>query len=329
MKSEFLNLRINKIAERQYEDFVRHVHENGAVKTDRTGTGTKSVFGYQMRFNLALGLPVVTTKKTYMKAVITELLWFLRGDTNLAYLHEHGCHIWDEWADENGNLGKIYGHQWRSWTSPNGMPGGIDQISQAIGRLKHTPDSRQIIVSAWNVGELSEMNLMPCHAMFQFYTAPLSFNERLHASQRVKDAFVKSGDDDMFTPAEWDQGNDGVIGKYLDDIGVARIGLSCQLYQRSADMFLGVPFNIASYSLLTCMFAAQLGYEPMDFIWTGGDCHLYSNHAEQVKTLLTRQPFAFPDLRLPVGKSIFDYTHDDFVISDYECHPSIPAPVAV
>lgn len=262
----------------QYEDFMRHVFEHGAPKTDRTGTGTRSIFGYQMRFSLAEGFPLVTTKKVHLKSIIYELLWFLRGDSNVRWLQEHGVTIWNEWARADGDLGPVYGVQWRSWPTPDG--GHIDQISEVVKQLRTNPDSRRIVVSAWNVGQLSEMALMPCHAMFQFYVAE---------------------------------------GK-----------LSCQLYQRSADIFLGVPFNIASYALLTHMLAQQCGLDIGDFIWTGGDCHIYTNHFEQVQTQLTRSPYPYPTLlikRQPA--SIFEYQYDDFEIVDYQCHPAIKAPVAV
>lgn len=263
---------------KQYLDLVRHVMANGAEKTDRTGTGTRSVFGYQMRFDLSVGLPVVTAKRTHLPAVIHELLWFLKGDTNIKYLVDNGVKIWNEWADENGDLGPVYGAQWRSWPTPDG--GYIDQMVRVVNDLKNNPDSRRIIVSAWNVGELDKMALAPCHAFFQFYVAN---------------------------------------GK-----------LSCQLYQRSADCFLGVPFNIASYAMLTHMLAQQCDLEVGEFIWTGGDVHIYSNHFEQVETLLQREPKALPKLhfkRRP--ESLFDYKYEDFVITGYDPHPPIKAPVAV
>jgi thymidylate synthase len=262
----------------QYETFMRHVYEHGVSKTDRTGTGTRSVFGYQMRFNLAEGFPLVTTKKLHTRSIFVELLWFLRGDSNVKWLHENKVTIWDEWARADGELGPIYGVQWRSWPKPDGQK--IDQISQVIEQIKTNPDSRRLIVSAWNVGLIPEMALPPCHAFFQFY--------------------------------------------------VANNKLSCQLYQRSADIFLGVPFNIASYALLTHMVAEQCGLEVGDFIWTGGDCHLYNNHFEQVQEQLSRAPFAYPKLsitRRPA--SIFDYQLEDFVIDNYAYHPHIKAPVAV
>ncbi|NCN96544.1 MAG: thymidylate synthase [Rhodoferax sp.] len=269
----------------QYETFLRHVQTTGVFKPDRTGTGTTSVFGYQMRFDLRQGFPLVTTKKVFLKAIIVELLWFLRGDSNVKWLQERGCTIWDEWARADGSLGPVYGVQWRSWPRPDG--GHIDQIQQVIDTLKTNPDSRRILVSAWNVADLDQMALMPCHAFFQFYVAPAT------------------------TP--------GGRGK-----------LSCQLYQRSADIFLGVPFNIASYALLTHMVAQQCDLEVGDFIWTGGDCHIYANHAEQVALQLSREPFAYPALVIKSKPaSIFDYALEDFEVQNYQCHPAIKAPVAV
>lgn len=261
-----------------YEAFMRHVFEHGVQKTDRTGTGTKSVFGYQMRFNLQQGFPLVTTKKLHTKSIIVELLWFLRGDNNVKWLQERGVTIWDEWARADGSLGPVYGVQWRSWPTPDG--GYIDQITQVIDAIKNNPDSRRLIVSAWNVADIPHMALPPCHAFFQFYVA----NGRL----------------------------------------------SCQLYQRSADIFLGVPFNIASYALLTHMVAHQCGLDVGDFIWTGGDCHIYSNHFEQVALQLSRTPFPYPRLSLRrKPPSLFDYEYEDFEINDYQHHPAIKAPVAV
>ncbi|QDQ87039.1 thymidylate synthase [Alcaligenaceae bacterium SJ-26] len=263
---------------RQYEDFMRHVYEHGTTKTDRTGTGTRSVFGYQMRFNLSEGFPLVTTKKLHTRSIFTELLWFLRGDANVRWLQERGVSIWDEWADAAGNLGPVYGVQWRSWPAPDGRH--IDQISQVLQQIRETPDSRRMIVSAWNVGLIDQMALPPCHAMFQFYVAD---------------------------------------GK-----------LSCQLYQRSADIFLGVPFNIASYALLTHMVAQQCDLDVGDFIWTGGDCHLYSNHFEQVELQLSRTPYSYPSLNIKRRPdSLFEYAYEDFEIEGYQCHPHIKAPVAV
>jgi len=260
-----------------YEDLLREVYEHGTAKGDRTGTGTRSLFGKQIRFNLAESFPLITTKRVHFKSVAYELLWFLRGEGNTKFLTDNGVTIWDEWADASGDLGPVYGVQWRSWPTPDG--GHIDQIAQVIEQLKQNPDSRRHLVSAWNVAELDEMALMPCHAFFQFYVAD---------------------------------------GK-----------LSCQLYQRSADMFLGVPFNIASYALLTLMVAQQTGLEPGEFIWTGGDCHIYDNHVEQVERQLSREPFAYPTIEIAKRDSIFDYEFDDFEIVGYEHHPGIKAPVAV
>ena len=262
----------------QYEDFMRHVATHGVFKSDRTGTGTKSVFGYQMRFDLNEGFPLVTTKKVHLRSIIQELLWFLTGSSNNNWLKERGVSIWDEWARPDGDLGPVYGVQWRSWPTPDG--GHIDQIAQVIQTLKSNPDSRRIIVSAWNVAELDQMALMPCHAFFQFYVAD---------------------------------------GK-----------LSCQLYQRSADIFLGVPFNIASYALLTHMVAQQCDLAVGEFIWTGGDCHIYSNHQEQVALQLSRAPLAYPTLHIKRRPaSIFDYEYEDFEVLGYACHPAIKAVVAV
>ena len=262
----------------QYLQLVQHIIDHGTEKTDRTGTGTKSCFGYQMRFNLAEGFPLVTTKKLHLKSIIHELLWFLKGDTNIQYLKEHGVRIWDEWADANGDLGPVYGKQWRSWEAPNGVV--IDQISELIEQIKKTPDSRRLIVSAWNVGDLSKMALMPCHNMFQFYVAD---------------------------------------GK-----------LSCQLYQRSADVFLGVPFNIASYALLTMMIAQVCDLQYGDFVHSFGDVHLYNNHMEQANLQLSRTPFSLPTMNInPAVKDIFAFQFEDFTLENYECHPGIKAPVAV
>jgi len=269
----------------QYEDLMRHVFTHGVHKSDRTGTGTKSVFGYQMRFDLREGFPLVTTKKVHLKSVILELLWFLTGSSNNHWLTERGVTIWNEWAGEDGELGPVYGVQWRSWPTPDG--GHIDQISEVIQTLKTNPDSRRIIVSSWNVAELHKMALMPCHAFFQFYVAPAT--------------------------------EPGGRGQ-----------LSCQLYQRSADIFLGVPFNIASYALLTHMVAQQCDLDVGDFIWTGGDCHIYSNHEEQVRTQLARTPYALPQLHIKRRPAtLFDYALEDFEILNYEHHPAIKAPVAV
>lgn len=262
----------------QYLNLLQHIINHGAEKTDRTGTGTKSCFGYQMRFDLAKGFPLVTTKKVHLKSIIYELLWFLKGDTNIKYLKDNGVRIWDEWADANGDLGPVYGKQWRSWEAPNGEV--IDQITQLIQQIKATPDSRRLIVSAWNVGDLSKMALMPCHNMFQFYVAD---------------------------------------GK-----------LSCQLYQRSADVFLGVPFNIASYALLTMMIAQVCDLQYGDFVHSFGDVHLYNNHMEQAQLQLSRTPFALPTMHInPLVKDIFAFEFSDFTLENYNAHPSIKAPVAV
>ena len=269
----------------QYEDLLRHAFTHGVVKSDRTGTGTTSVFGYQMRFDLNEGFPLVTTKKVHLRSIIQELLWFLTGSSNNNWLKERGVSIWDEWAKPDGDLGPVYGVQWRSWPTPDGRH--IDQISALMATLKTNPDSRRMIVSAWNVADLSKMALMPCHAFFQFYVAPAT------------------GPD-------------------------ARPRLSCQLYQRSADIFLGVPFNIASYALLTHMVAQQCDMDVGDFIWTGGDCHIYSNHAEQVRLQLSRAPRPYPTLHIQRRPaSIFDYAYEDFVVSGYDPHEAIQAPVAV
>src|ERR671912_39943 len=263
---------------KQYLGLMQDILQSGTHKSDRTGTGTLSVFGRQLRFDLSEGFPLVTTKKLHLRSIIYELLWFLKGDTNIKYLKDNGVTIWDEWADENGELGPVYGHQWRSWPAPGGK--SIDQISQVIAQLKQKPDSRRHIVTAWNPAEVDRMALPPCHALFQFY--------------------------------------------------VAEGRLSCQLYQRSADYFLGVPFNIASYALLTVMFAQQCDLLPGDFVWTGGDVHLYLNHLDQAKQQLERAPFALPQLNIRrKPESIFDYEYNDFEILNYQAHPSIKAPIAV
>ncbi len=268
-----------------YDDFMRHVFTHGVAKSDRTGTGTKSVFGYQMRFDLQQGFPLVTTKKVHLKSIIYELLWFLRGERNARWLQERGVTIWDEWAQPDGDLGPVYGVQWRSWPTPDGRH--VDQIAQVLQQLRSNPDSRRLIVSAWNVADLPDMALMPCHAFFQFYVAPAP-----QAGQRAR--------------------------------------LSCQLYQRSADIFLGVPFNIASYALLTHMVAQQCDLDVGDFIWTGGDCHIYDNHVEQVQLQLSRTPYPLPTLHIDrKPASIDDYVFEDFEVRGYQHHPAIKAPVAV
>jgi thymidylate synthase len=261
----------------QYEDLLRRVLTSGTPKSDRTGTGTVSLFGERLRYDLAETFPLITTKRVHFKSIAVELLWFLRGESNVAWLREQGVTIWDEWADAAGELGPVYGVQWRSWPTPGG--GHVDQIAGVLETLRHDPDSRRMIVSAWNVAELPEMALAPCHAMFQFYVA------------------------------------DG--------------RLSCQMYQRSADLFLGVPFNIASYALLTRLVAEQVGLQPGDFIWVGGDCHIYRNHVEQVTEQLSRPAFEFPRLEIASAPSLFDYRYDDFTVAGYQHHPALRAPVAV
>jgi thymidylate synthase len=265
------------MADTQYEDLLRLVLEHGTPKGDRTGTGTRSIFGHQLRYDLGQGFPLITTKKVHLKSIVYELLWFLRGDSNVNWLREHGVTIWDEWARPDGELGPVYGVQWRSWPTPDG--GHIDQISQVLETLRTNPDSRRIIVSAWNVAELDQMALAPCHAFFQFYVA------------------------------------DG--------------RLSCQLCQRSADLFLGVPFNIASYALLTHLVAQQTGLIPGDFVWTGGDVHLYENHLDQAREQAARTPFAFPALELRKADSLFDYQYSDVAVAGYQHHPAIKAPISV
>jgi len=271
----------------QYLQLLQHILDNGVQKNDRTGTGTISSFGYQMRFNLQEGFPLVTTKKVHLKSIVHELLWFLKGETNIAYLKEHGIKIWDEWADENGELGPVYGKQWRSWEGANGEV--IDQVTDVINQIKKNPDSRRHIVNAWNVAELPKMALMPCHTMFQFYVAPPN-------------------------PLKGEQ----------------KASLSCQLYQRSGDVFLGVPFNIASYALLTMMIAQVCDLEPGEFIHTFGDVHIYNNHLEQVHLQISREPFSLPAMKLnPEVKNIFDFKFEDFALEKYQSHPAIKAPVAV
>ncbi len=279
----------------QYLNLIQHILDKGSNKSDRTGTGTRSVFGYQMRFDLNDSFPLVTTKKCHVKSIIYELLWFLNGDTNIGYLKEHHVKIWDEWADENGDLGPVYGKQWRSWSAGSGGEGAndveIDQVKELIHQLKNNPDSRRMIISAWNVADLPKMKLMPCHCLFQFYTSPP-------------------------TPLQKERGVKG--------------SLSCQLYQRSADVFLGVPFNIASYALLTMMIAQVCDMDLGDFVWTGGDTHLYSNHFEQAQLQLTRAPFPLPQMKInPEVKDIFNFKFEDFELVNYQCHPAIKAPVAV
>jgi thymidylate synthase len=262
---------------RQYEDLLRHVLDTGTPKPDRTGTGARSIFGHQMRFDLAQGFPLVTTKRVHFRSIAYELLWFLRGDRNVSWLQEHGVTIWDEWAAPDGDLGPVYGVQWRAWPTPDGRH--VDQISNVLETLRTDPNSRRLVVSAWNVGEIPQMALPPCHALFQFYVA------------------------------------DG--------------RLSCQLYQRSADLFLGVPFNIASYSLLTHLVAQQVGLAVGDFVWTGGDCHIYDNHVDQVREQVSREIYPFPQLRVRPAPSLFEYAYEDFEVVGYQHHPALKAPVAV
>jgi thymidylate synthase len=270
----------------QYETFLKHVMENGVFKSDRTGTGTKSVFGYQMRFDLQEGFPLITTKKVHLKSIIHELLWFLKGETNIAYLKENGVSIWDEWADANGNLGPVYGKQWRSWEGPDGKV--TDQIKEVVNTIKNNPDSRRIIVSAWNPSDIPQMALAPCHCLFQFYVSP---------ADSVK--------------------------------GETKGKLSCQLYQRSADIFLGVPFNIASYALLTMMLAKVCNLDYGDFIHTFGDAHIYTNHFEQVELLLSRTPRPYPVMKIKDAGSVFDFRFEDFTLENYDPWPAIKAPVAI
>ena len=301
----------------QYHSFLRHIEHAGVNKEDRTGTGTRSVFGYQMRFHLADGFPLLTTKKLYLKGIIHELLWFLDGDTNIAYLKDHGVTIWDEWADENGDLGRVYGAQWRSWKGADGKV--IDQIKAVVESLQNNPDSRRHIVTAWNPAEVEDMALPPCHALFQFYVRDASFAERYMNYVGVK---YKRGDMDENAIVR--------MSRKMDQAGIPTKVLDCQLYQRSADVFLGVPFNIASYALLTMMMAQVCKMIPGDFIWTGGDCHIYSNHEEQVKTLLARKVRELPRMKLNENVSdIFSFTYEDFRLEGYDPHPAISAPVAV
>ena len=308
----------------QYEEFLVEILDRGHRKGDRTGTGTTSIFGHQMRFDLAAGFPLITTKKVHTKSVIAELLWFLSGSTNNNELEAMGSTIWRAWAREDGDLGPIYGRQWRTWPDRKGEH--IDQISEAIRLLKTDPDSRRIIVSAWNVAELSDMALMPCHAMFQFYTRELNSSERAAEFERRANGVVGTKapvDKYMNTPMK-------EVPAFFDTQGIPTRALSCQLYQRSADAFLGVPFNIASYALLTHMMAQQCNMVVGEFIWTGGDCHVYDNHKDQVELQLSREPRPFPQLKLArKPDSIFDYKPSDFIIEGYDPHGPIKAPVAV
>lgn len=316
---------------RKYLVLLEHVLNQGTRKTDRTGTGTISVFGYQMRFDLSKGFPLLTTKKVHLKSIIYELLWFLKGDTNIKYLQDNGVSIWDEWADEHGSIGPGYGYQWRHWPKFELVPAHaegtewvpdewrrieVDQIREVIDRINRIPDDRRLIVSAWNVADISKMKLPPCHAFFQFYVAPLSLEERISLV-------------DVESDAQWAL-NQPDLHKALDELGVPNGRLSCQLYQRSADVFLGVPFNIASYALLTMMVAQVCNLVPGEFIWTGGDTHIYLNHLEQVHLQLSREPRPLPTMRLnPAVKDIFDFKYEDFTLEGYDPHPGIKASVAV
>ena len=338
---------------RQYEDYLRHILDNGVYKSDRTGTGTYSVFGHQMRFDLRAGFPLITTKKVHTKSIIHELLWFLKGESNIKYLKDNGVSIWNEWADENGDLGPVYGKQWRSWPTvslydhekgwvkdlskfESGRTcdvaiNSIDQIQQAIDLLKNNPDSRRIIVTAWNPAEIPDMKLPPCHAFFQFYTEEIPLSERiaLLSDEQVKKYMnVKVEGQDcsrqslLDSHKEWQE-------EVLQRENVPQRYLSCQLYQRSVDSFLGCPFNIASYALLTEMFAQQVNMIAKDFVWTGGDCHIYSNHVDQVKLQLSRDVRAFPRLKLTKAADIFSYKFEDIAIEGYDPHPHIKGAVAV
>lgn len=322
----------------QYLDLLSHIKDNGIDDVERTGTGARSVFGHQMRFNLQDGFPLITTKKLHLKSIIHELLWFLNGDTNIKYLNDNGVSIWDEWADERGELGPVYGKQWRSWDVINPknkihVPYGewgdskeeflyvnepIDQIKWAINRLKTNPQCRRIIVSAWNVADIPKMKLAPCHCLFQFYTAPMTIEERYDLIEKQDPT------------AECTFRDEKEAKEFLDIAGVPSRKLSCQLYQRSCDTFLGVPYNIASYSLLLMMFAQCVNMVPHEFVWTGGNVHLYHNHMSQVDEQLTRKPYPLPTMKInPNVKDIFSFKYEDFTLENYQCHPSIKAPIAV
>lgn len=334
-----------------YENALRLIRDTGIVKADRTGTGTTSLFGLQMRFDLTKGFPLLTTKKVFTKGIVHELLWFLKGETNIKYLQENGVKIWDDWADEKGDLGPVYGYQWRSWPGKinytrmgdltntqrpleayelNGeqditdgmlVQEGIDQIAKVLQRIKDKPDDRRLIVSAWNPAQIDEMKLPPCHCLFQFYTRPMTLEQRV-------DWWHRQGPDFISASHIFNAGTQ-LYHEDCDDVGVPSRYLDCQLYQRSADFFLGVPFNIASYALLTHMVAQQCNMVAGEFVWTGGDCHIYSNHKEQVDLQLSREGFAYPQLELNKAPSIFDYKYEDIEIVGYESHPVIAAPIAV
>ncbi len=348
-----------------YETALRNIRDNGIVKTDRTGTGTTSLFGLQMRFDLTQGFPLLTTKKVFTKGIVHELIWFLNGETNIKYLQENGVKIWDDWADENSDLGPIYGYQWRSWPgkimqrSLHGVDKdwyplvdgeqspcethqeSIDQIAKVVQRIKDKPDDRRLLVSAWNPAQIDEMKLPPCHCLFQFYTRPLTVEQRHVLWTNSIDADVKVGPDWECLNAYWVNYQESLVNGIdveghrqgldadLDSYGIPSRYLDCQLYQRSADFFLGVPFNIASYALLTSMVAQQCNMVPGEFVWTGGDCHIYSNHKEQVDLQLSRIGYSYPTLVLNKAASIFDYTYEDVKIIGYESHPAILAPIAV
>lgn len=316
---------------KEYLRVLKDIRENGCTKEDRTGTGTISLFGTQMRFNLQDGFPLVTTKKTHLKSIIHELLWFLQGDTNTKYLNDNGVKIWDEWADENGDLGRVYGAQWRDWKTHKHLhvtagcgysipvEQNIDQIENVVNRLKTNPDCRRLIVSAWNPGELDQMALAPCHCLFQFNTRPMSVKQR-----QEYHSTVNMGREFLIT------GSDADYHKEFDKLGVPSRYLDCQLYQRSCDFFLGVPFNIASYALLTMMIAQCSNMAAGDFIWTGGDTHLYLNHLEQADEQLARETYKLPTMKInPDIKDIFGFKYEDFNLIDYECHPTIKAPISV
>lgn len=330
----------------QYKQLVKKIKTEGTQKGDRTGTGTKSIFGHQMRFNLNDGFPLVTLKNTYWKGVVHELLWFLNGDTNTNYLVDNNVHIWDEWADENGDLGPVYGKQWVNWggyhsaghwNSETNSLGkdwtGINQVQNVIDTLKTNPDSRRMIVSAWNVGELDEMALMPCHAFFQFYTRELTWEERkgLCTEEQLKGEIIQTENGPWSTSfGDLTPFTEFFIHRWFDERNIPKRAISLQLYQRSCDTFLGLPFNIASYSLLLMMVAQTVNMVPEDFVWTGGDTHLYDNHEEQVEELLSREPKPLPTVKLnPEIDNVFDFTYDDIELVDYNPHPSIKAPVAV
>ena len=331
MKDEQFNDQLLKQRYGTYEAALQHILDVGRTKGDRTGTGTKSVFGYQMRFDLNMGFPLITTKKLFTKGIVHELLWFLRGETNIKYLVDNGVHIWDEWADENGDLGPVYGSQWRNWKTYKELNRAygyatetdpIDQIANVMKSLRDNPDNRRHIVSAWNPAEVDQMALPPCHALFQFYVDDLTLGERRALLRKHAAAMGLYPDTFLNVDEEF-------LGTMLDAHDFPRKRLSCQLYQRSADFFLGVPFNIASYSLLTHMVAQQLGYAIGDFIWAGGDCHIYSNHMEQVQLQLTRTPRPYPTLKLNKAPDIYSYKFEDVQFEGYDPHPAIKGQVAV